>query len=241
MATPNIVRLEEGDAYSSGSINSRLESLEDTINNLEEESFAEHALRHFHLPSFVTRQGQKSIGEGRIGKVYLVETWTVAEDATGSELQLTFTSTPLTDEVRYLVVLANINLRNIRDLFSPTPATMYDEGNIAAFRIEWYNGASWTPIPEAMAAYSQDNVTGSLSYVHQNVSGNPEPAVYHDIPLLGVLRASDIPAGESVSGFRVTLQAMIGGGAGAWPVDGLREITIQEGTLSYFGLYSGLD
>jgi hypothetical protein len=241
MATPNIARLEEGDTYDSASVNTRLQSLADTINNLEEESFAEHALRHFHLPSFVVRQGQKTIGEFRTGKVYLVETWTVAVSAVGSQLQLTFDPTPLTDDVRYLVVLANINLRNIRDLFSVTPASKYDEGNIAAFRIEWYDGASWAPVPEALGVYSQDNVLGSLSHVHQAVTGNPEPAVYHDIPLLGVLRASDLPAGASVSGFRVTLQAMIGGGAGAWPVDGLREITIQEGTLSYFGLYSGLD
>lgn len=239
MSTPDVSAIADGAAATGASLQTRLASLEDAVNDLEGSAVADGALRHFHLPSLVPLADSVTIDEDGAGHDYDAAAWAVVVDGGGIECRLLFSAITLgtgagTDNVAALIILGNCHLWGIRD--SADPDNRVDPGHIAGVRLEWYDGSAWHEVDQGLAVWAQDTVGLEINVGIIDIGGESLPRQQVDLPLLGVLTAADT-SGSDVSGVRITARCL--SGASAWWGAGDERMTLKECTLNVLGVYCG--
>ena len=114
--------LTDGTAYTAKALNSRLESVRDSINSLDSSAFAHGAFRHEHLPQLIGPSGREAgvfdafqshvgIGFDSGGSVTLVGTTPVPVPRVDYPAGIDMAA----DNVTAFIILANFNIRRFVD------------------------------------------------------------------------------------------------------------------------------
>lgn len=213
MALITTVPLEDGDAATAVSLNSRFSALANAINDLEDSAVARGAFRHFHLPGFMMDVGFDPVVIGTNNTEhgpYIDGSWQAITDSTAAVLQTALVSPGVelgmsnANGIQGLFIFANVELWRMEDGTDPTG--LVSPLNLACFKLEWYDGSSWSDVPASLTGWSQDlsGTTRPINAITAAISAVPRQQA--DIPLAGYLSESDV-GGNAVERIRVVVRA----------------------------------
>jgi hypothetical protein len=243
----SIVPIDDGDSFTAASIYGKFSAFQSAINDLDQGSIMRGAFQHVHLPGFAVDIGATPVTIGTNGVVHTYDAsgWQEIEDSTGAKLRITPSTPPhlgmnLTPGVWGLLILANVEVWKMYD--AANPVTKTSANNLAAFRLEWFDGTSWAEVPGSAGSLSQDLADPGTAPVLAIATFHlDQPRIQHDFPLLGHLTSADVSSTKTVEAIRVVCNCLTGssGTHGTVWASGQETLELKRCNLSVIALHAG--
>jgi len=237
MAT-DFSNVEEGEAITAASFNSKFTGVKDEINALDASSVQRNGMHHAHLPSMVTGVGTNTVGaalhvytnnyEGTSGTTVLasgVRTgtgWAIVHDGT-NELTTAFLNVNLGVD-RGILVLANIHIWDIEDATGGVQSNAF----YAVFKLQVRDAVSST-------WYDVDKSERFVAAERRTVTGGAQEGPKRDLAIRTFVSSNDVSV-TIVDAVRL-LVATSAAGVSSAIAD--VEVTLYQGNISAIALYAG--
>ena len=210
MPTINVSAIEEGDAFSAASLNSRFTEIEDGLNDLVEDAIEPHALRSDHLPSMIPYAAFNMVngpyaslaGTSPKNCTSAYPTWELVQNGAGTaNLECTFDAMTLVNnpteaaQIGGVLVLVNVHVTNIYKNAVPSWVATWCPG----IRIETRSagGGLWTPLQHT------ERWDSGISSTNATSSGSRH---FSDLAIRTLITAENVAG--AISGVRVRMSAL---------------------------------